>query len=393
MAPSSTYTDVMAWLDEQRPAMTDLLAQIVNIDSGSHDHAGVDAVGEAINAHLEERGIGTEVVARPDAAFCLTAKVEASGDEADAPFILLMGHRDTVFPKGEAERRPFRIEDGKAYGPGVADMKCGLVMNCFVAEAFHRFGGHHRSIRLLFTSDEEIGSPSSRAVIEAMARGASVVFNSEPGRVSGNIVTGRKGAWFSTLGVHGVAAHSGSAHEKGASAILALCRKIEAFLAMTDYESGRTVNVGLIEGGQSANTVPPFAKASLDIRYRSKADLPDIEAAVRMIVDHTDVENTRAEIEKPVVFPPLETTPANQALFERYRRVSAELGVEVGEEFSGGAADSGFTSALGVPTLCAVGPIGEKGHQPDEAVHLESLVPRAKAVTATILGLAEHPLD
>lgn len=388
MAPSSAHADLIDWLDGQRQAMTDLLERIVNIDSGSYDHPGVDAVGLAIKDHLEKRGISTEVIPRPDAGFCLTASVSAGKALDGQGHILLMGHRDTVFPKGEASKRPFKAEGGKAYGPGVADMKCGLVMNCFIAEAFQRFGGHDRPIRLLFTSDEEIGSPSSRTVIEAMARGASAVFNSEPGRVSGNIVTGRKGAWFTTLDVQGIAAHSGSAHEKGASAILALCRKVEALQAITDYQRGITVNVGLIQGGQSANTVPPFAKASIDIRHRSVADLPEIEAAVRAIIDRTDVEGTRADMQKPVIFPPLEQTPANKALFERYVAASAVFGFEVGEEYSGGAADSGFASALGVPTLCAIGPIGEKGHQLDEAVHLESLAPRAKAVAATIMSLA-----
>ncbi|MGI9487604.1 MAG: M20 family metallopeptidase [Geminicoccaceae bacterium] len=388
MASSSAHADMIAWLDEQQQAMTDLLERIVNIDSGSYDHAGVDAVGEAIKAHLEERGIATEVIPRPNAGFCLTASVGAADMRDGQGYFLLMGHRDTVFPKGEAAKRPFRIEGVKAYGPGVADMKCGLVMNCFIAEAFHRFGGNDRPIRLLFTSDEEIGSPSSRTVIEAMARGASAVFNSEPGRVSGNIVTGRKGAWFTSLEVHGIAAHSGAAHDKGASAIRALCRKVEALEAMTNYESGITVNVGLIEGGQSANTVPPFAKASVDIRYRSAPDLPKIEASVRAIVDRSDVEGTRAEIRPPVIFPPLEQTAADQTLFKHYVQASSTFGFEVGEEYSGGAADSGFTSALGVPTLCAVGPIGEKGHQLEEAVYLESLVPRAKAAAATILTLA-----
>ncbi len=388
MAPSSAQADVITWLEGQQQAMIDLLERIVNIDSGSYDHAGVDAVGQAIKAHLEIRGITTEVIPRPNAGFCLTAGVDAENARDGQGHILMMGHRDTVFPKGEAARRPFRIEGGKAFGPGVADMKCGLVMNCFVAEAFHRFGGHDRPIRLLFTSDEEIGSPSSRTVIEAMARGASAVFNSEPGRISGNIVTGRKGAWFTNLEAHGIAAHSGAAHEKGRSAILALCRKVEALEALTDYGSGITVNVGLIEGGQSANTVPPFAKASVDIRYRSVPDLPKIEASVRRVVDQIDVEGTRVDLQAPVIFPPFEGTPANQALFERYVAASASFGIEVGEEYSGGAADSGFTSALGIPTLCAVGPIGEKGHQLDEAVHLESLVPRAKAAAATILALA-----
>jgi glutamate carboxypeptidase len=387
MVPSTEATDVMGWLDQQQQAMIDLLERLVNIDSGSYDHDGVNAVGEAIKAHLDERGIETEIVPRPDAAFCLAARVDAADTANGAP-ILLMGHRDTVFAKGEVGRRPFRVDGKKAYGPGVADMKCGLVMNCFVAEAFHRFGGHCHPVHLLFTSDEEIGSPSSKAVIEAMARGAAFVFNSEPGRPNGNIVSGRKGAWFSTLEVHGIAAHSGAAHQHGASAIRALCRKIEALEALTDYETGITANVGLIEGGQSANTVPPFAKASIDVRYRTQADLPDIDAAVRTIAERSDVERTRAEVRKPVVFPPLEPTPANQALFERYVAASAALGLTVEGEYSGGAADSGFTSALGIPTLCAVGPIGERGHQPDEAVYIDSLVPRTKAVTATILDLA-----
>jgi glutamate carboxypeptidase len=389
MTPSAEATGVMEWLERQQMPMLDLLERIVNIDSGSYDQAGVDAVGEAIKAHLDERGIETEIIPRPDAAFCLAAKVGCEGAGQDARPVLLMGHRDTVFAKGEAARRPFRVEGRKAYGPGVADMKGGLVMNCFVAEAFHRFGGHRHPIRLLFTSDEEIGSPSSKAVIEAMARAAGVVFNAEPGRPSGNVVTGRKGAWFSHLEVHGIATHSGAAHQQGASAIRALCRKVEALEALTDYETGITANVGLIEGGQSANTVPPFAKASIDIRYRTAADLPAIDAAVRAIAERADGERTRAEVRTPVVFPPLEPTPANQALCARYVRAAAGLGLAVEGEYSGGAADSGFTSALGIPTLCAVGPIGERGHQPDEAVRIDSLVPRAKAVAATILDLAK----
>jgi glutamate carboxypeptidase len=388
MASSSDDQNLMDWLDQQQQPMLDLLEQIVNIDSNSYDPEGVDAVGDAIKAHLEARGIETEIVPRPNASFCLVAKVKVRDQADNAKPILLMGHRDTVFPKGEAGRRPFKVEAGKAYGPGVADMKCGLVMNCFVAEAFHRFGGNAHPVQALFTSDEEIGSPSSRPVIEGLARGASYVFNSEPGRPSGNIVRGRKGAWFSAINVKGIAAHSGAAHQHGASAIRALCRKIEALEQLTDYDTGITANVGLIEGGQSMNTVPPSARCSIDIRYGTKADLPGIESAVKDIVERVDVERTTAELEPPTVFLPFELTSANQALFERYQQASADLGLTVEGDYSGGAADSGFTSALGIPTICAVGPVGERGHQEDEAVYIESLVPRAKAVAATILGLA-----
>lgn len=385
----TTRDGLMAWLDDQRSAMVELLGKIVNIDSGSYDHTGVNEVGLVIKAHLEDRGMTTMIIERPDAGFCLTSTIDVGHDNPSNQHILLMGHRDTVFSKGEALKRPFRVEGDRAFGPGVADMKCGLVLNTFVAEAFHRFGGNRYPIKVLYTSDEEIGSPSSKAVIESEARMARVVFNSEPGRPSGNIVTGRKGAFFATLEIHGVAAHSGSAHDKGRSAIEALCRKVQALHALTDYDNGRTVNIGLIEGGQSANTVAPFAKATIDIRYRSKAELAEIEPLVDAIVTHVEIEGTTAAIVNRTLFPPLEQTVANDELFAHYAAAAAELGFQVTGEYSGGAADSGFTSALGVPTICAVGPIGEKGHQPDEACHLESFVPRAKAMAATILRLGD----
>jgi len=389
MASVSGHDSLMAWLDEQRPAMTELLEKIVNIDSGSYDHAGVSEVGMMIKAHLEDRGITTSVIERPNASFCLTATIDPKHQEPVNQHILLMGHRDTVFPKGEASKRPFRVEGDRAFGPGVADMKCGLVMNSFVAEAFHRFGGNRHPIKVLYTSDEEIGSPSSKQVIESEAASARAVFNSEPGRPSGNIVTGRKGALFMTLNVTGIAAHSGSAHKKGASAIEAICRKVQALHALTDYETGRTVNIGLIEGGQSANTVAPSAKATIDIRYQSKAELTEIDAFVADIVERVEIDGTVASVANLTLFPPLEQTPANDELYELYAEASSALGRPVDGEYSGGAADSGFTSALGVPTICAVGPIGEKGHQLDEAAHLETFVPRAKAVAATILRLSE----
>jgi len=390
MVLDDEHEPIMAWLDNQRPAMEALLERIVNTDSGSFDHAGVNEVGAIIKAHLEDRGIATKVIERPNAGFCLLAMIDAKHDNAGNQPILLMGHRDTVFPKGEAAKRPFSIDGDRAFGPGVADMKCGLVLNSFVAEAFHRFGGNRYPINVLYTSDEEIGSPSSRDVIEAEAANARAVFNSEPGRPSGNIVTGRKGALFMTMEVSGVAAHSGSQHDKGRSAIETLCRKVQALHALTDYEEGRTVNIGLIEGGQSANTVAPFAKGTIDIRYTSNAQLKDIEARVEEIIGRTEIDGTSARITSKTLFPPLEQTPANRELFDNYVTAAAELGLTIEGEYSGGAADSGFTSALGVPTICAVGPIGEKGHQPDEAAHLETFVARAKVMAATIIRLGDQ---
>ncbi len=377
----------LAWLADQRPAMTELLAALVNTDSGSYDQAGVDRVGDLLRHHLTTRGIASERIPCAGAGYCLSARVAAAAGVPAAPPSLLLGHRDTVFGPGEAAARPFRIEGDLAFGPGVADMKAGLVLNSFVLEAFARFGGQRHPVVALYTVDEEIASRASRPVIEAVATGARAVFNAEPGRLSGNVVTGRKGAMFLTIEVTGRAAHSGVAHAEGASAIEALARKIQALHALTDHVSGTTVNVGLIRGGQSINTVAPLAVAEVDLRFVTMAALAQLEAVVRRIVEAVELPGTTGRIVDQATFLPFEQTAANQALFEHYVACAAELGLTVAGEFTGGSADSGFTSALGVPTLCATGPLGAKAHAPDEVCRLDSLVPRAQALALAILRL------
>lgn len=373
-----------SWLAEQEGAMLALLERIVNIDSGSHDHAGVTAVAEALAAFLEREGVACEWLPQEASGHILRARVDGP---AAGP-VLLMGHCDTVFPKGEAARRPFRIEAGRAFGPGVSDMKAGLVMNAFVLAAFAREGGAPCPLLGLFTSDEEIGSPVSRPVIEATAKGCRAVLNAEPGRPSGNVCTARKGGVFLRTTIHGRAAHSGSAYAEGRSAILALAHKTVALMGLTDLEAGITVNVGKIGGGQSVNTVAPDAWAEIDLRYVKGADRDRMLAAIEAVVQRADVPDTRAELAISGEFLPLEPTPASQALFETYRRCAREIGLSVEGEFSGGCADSGFTAALGVPTLCSTGPVGGKGHTPDEYVEVATMVPRARAAARTILALA-----
>jgi glutamate carboxypeptidase len=227
MPISAREAEVLAWLDTQYQPMVELLGRLVNIDSGSFDKAGVDRTGEILRQHLEERGIACEVTEHPSAGSFLKATVPpgpGKGNGTGNQHVLLLGHRDTVFAKGTVAERPFRIEGDRAYGPGVSDMKSGLVMNAFVLEAFARTGGAAMPLVGLFTSDEEIASPASRPVIEAAAMGARAVLNAEPGRLSGSVVSGRKGAMFLTGEVPGLAAHSGGAREKGVSAIEELCR-------------------------------------------------------------------------------------------------------------------------------------------------------------------------
>src|SRR5581483_7238968 len=246
---------------------------------------------------MAAHAIPVEIARQQKHGDCLRAALPWHGPQGNAGGnILLMGHRDTVFPDGEVERRPFTIRDGVAYGPGVADMKAGLVMNCFVLAAFAKFGGAPAPLVCLFTGDEEIGSPEGRAVIETEARRARVVFNAEPGRVSGNVVTGRKGGVFSVFRIAGKAAHSGGNFTEGISAIEELARKIQSLHALTDIDRGVTLNVGLVSGGQSVNTVAPWAEGQIDLRYVQPGDKDDIMARISAIIERSFVPGTKAEL-------------------------------------------------------------------------------------------------
>ena len=392
-APESA---IIAWLATQQGAMIELLREMVDIDSGSYDKPGIDAVGGVVERFLVAHGIAVERLPQSKHGDCLRAAVPESAPATSTgnagANIVLMGHRDTVFPAGEATRRPFTIEGGIAYGPGVADMKAGLVMNCFVLAAFAKFGGSPGPLIGLFTGDEEIGSPEGRPVIEAEARRARVVFNSEPGRPTGNVVTGRKGGVFMAMRITGRAAHSGGNFQDGISAIEELAHKTIAIHALTDLPRGITLNVGLVSGGQSVNTVAPWAEGQIDLRYVTPADRDDVMARIAGIIERSAVPGTRATLKIRGEFLPMTQSPAAKRLFDLYVAGAAASGLPVQGEFAGGCADSGFTAAVGAPTICAVGPVGGKAHSPDEYLDLGSLVPRAQACVRAISGLDQAGL-
>jgi glutamate carboxypeptidase len=381
---------ILEWLRGQREAMIAALREMVDTDGGSYDKAGVDAVGAQVARFCEANGIAVQRLPQSRFGDCLRATVEggdatASGNQRQN--IVLMGHRDTVFPKGEPQRRPFTIQGDRAYGPGVADMKAGLVMNMFVLAAFRKFGGAPGPLVGLFTGDEEIGSPEGRPVIEAEGRGARVVFNSEPGRPDQGVVTGRKGGVFMAFDIEGKAAHSGGNFEEGISAIGELAAKISAIHALTDLKRGITLNVGLVTGGQSVNTVAPHAQGQIDLRYIEPADRDEIVGKIEQIVAKSFIPGTRATLSIRGEFLPLTQSPASAKVYELYEKSARDSGIAAHARFSGGCADSGFTAAVGAPTLCAVGPVGGKAHSPEEYLELDSLVPRAQALARAILRL------
>jgi glutamate carboxypeptidase len=243
-------------------------------------------------------------------------------------------------------------------------------------------------VTALFTGDEEIGSPFSRPVIEQHARAARVCFNSEPGRAPGAAVTGRKGCLFIRFEITGKAAHSGVNFEAGISAINELAHKTLALHALSEPNNGITLNVGVISGGQTVNTIAPWAKGEVDLRFITPAQRNATLAKVEEIMAKSYVPGTSARIEITGEFVPLVENAEGRALYEHYATGLRELGVgETTALFTGGCADSGFAAATGTPTICAVGPVGGRVHSPDEYLEIDTLTPRAQALALAILRL------
>jgi glutamate carboxypeptidase len=370
------------WIDSQHGAMLSLLEELVGIDSHSYYKEGVAQVFRKLESFFKTFGLTTQshFVQGVEAALSVTLNPGASLGRP----VLLMGHCDTVFPKGEVAKRPFRIEGNRAYGPGVADMKAGVVMNAFIIAALAQSGQTTTEVSALFTCDEEIGSPLSKEVIEAFARKAAFVFNGEPGRPSGNVVTGRKGGIFLEMDVQGKAAHSGANFSEGINAISEIANKIVELDKLTDIDEGLTVSVGLISGGQSVNTSAPSAKAAIDVRVKDLAQREHVMSRIQCICNKNFITGTLAKLSVIGEFKPFVPTAASQKLFELYRDTLKDIGHQADQEFSGGCADSGVTSSLGAITLCGTGPVGGKFHTPDEYTEIDSFLPRAKAVLLTI---------
>jgi len=375
----------LAWIGAQREAMLAMIGELVSIDSGSGQDAGVDAVGRRLERFFAEEGVAVEWHRGEEGGDAFSAGASLAGGVQG--HVLLMGHRDTVFPPGEATRRPFRIENGRAYGPGVADMKPGLVMNAYVLAACRRFGLAPFPVCALYTTDEEIASPRSRRIIKRAATGARAVFNAEPGRANGNVVTGRKGGTFLGLEISGRAAHAGANFADGISAIDELAYKIIALRGITDLQRGLTLNVGTVHGGQTVNTVAPSVRAQLDLRYRTQADRAEAMVRIEAIVAGATVAGTSATLAIEGEFDSFTSGPDSVRLFDHYKKAMADLGVTVNGEFSGGCADSGITSNLGIPTLCATGPVGGGYHTEKEFLEIESVVPRTQGLLLAIARL------
>jgi glutamate carboxypeptidase len=314
------------------------------------------------------------------------------GDHVRAEFdgtgrqITFLGHFDTVWSVGELERMPFREVDGRLYGPGVFDMKAGIVVSMLAVRALRELSAPPPRIVMLWTTDEEVGSGSSRRFIEEEARRSRAVLVLEPSLPGGAVKTSRKGCGDFELTVHGVSAHAGIEPGRGVNAIHELANQIERIQALQDAARGVTVNVTVVAGGTRTNVIPDHARASIDVRVPAAEDARSVEAALAGL--RPRIEGARLEITGGFGRPPLERSPHVLSLYRIARDVSTELGAQLGEGGTGGGSDGNFTAALGVPTLDGLGPQGDGAHALHEHVLVQDLPWRVALLAGVLLRLA-----
>ncbi|MGN8646984.1 M20 family metallopeptidase [Gracilibacillus sp. HCP3S3_G5_1] len=377
-----------SYLEGQYDQMLKMLEQLVNIDSCSYDKAGVDKVGAIMKQYYQAIDFVVGEVKQKKYGNHLILR--RKNVDISKPTILILTHMDTVFEKGTASERPFHINANKAYGPGVIDMKASLVSVYYAMKALLvNNNSSVDQVEILLTSDEEIGSPTSRELIEKHAQNKKYALVMEPARKNGAIVSARRGKGLYKLEVIGKAAHSGIEPEKGRSAIEELAHKIIQLYDITDEEEGIHVNVGLIEGGTSVNTISDHATAEVDVRFRTQEQAEEIKEQIATIIASTEVDGTKVKIEGGINRPPMEKTEQTEKLLRIIKRVGDELDIFIKDTETGGGSDASFTSALGIPTVDGLGPVGGRAHRESEYLELESFVPRTLLLAHVIAELAK----
>lgn len=352
--------------------MTGDLRWLVEMESPSTDKRALDRLARALASRLQGEGASVELIPADGYGDHVRAVL---GDGPDQ--ILVLCHMDTVWPLGEVERRPVRIEAGRLYGPGAFDMKAGIVQTLWAARALHRSWAklERRKVVLLYNSDEEVGSPSSRPLIEEEAKRSEFVLVLEPARPGdGGLKLWRKGVAQFTIRVTGKSSHSGSEPEEGASAVHELCHQVLQICSLADARVGTTINVGVIRGGIRANVVAAEAEAEVDVRAVTDSELERVVRGIGSLVAASP--GTTVTATGGINRPPMPLLPGTQILYEQARVLAAELGFDLPGGGTGAASDGNLTAHLGIPTLDGLGARGSGSHALHECVELDSLPER-----------------
>ncbi len=375
----------LRYFQKLQPSIVDTTRQLIEIESPSDLKQAVDRLGTVLASRFAE--LGGRVSVHPIEKFGNHLQVDFKSPGKQKP-VLLLGHMDTVYPIGTISRMPCRLAKGRLYGPGVLDMKSGIALALHVLEAMLNWNGGKlaRPVTVLLVSDEEVGSKSSRAITEALAKESSAVLVLEPAAgLKGAVKTARKGICEYTLRVTGKAAHSGLDFEKGQNAIVELAKQISTISQLVDLRRGITVNVGKISGGTRVNVVPAEAGAAIDVRVSRMRDGLEIDRKLRSLRPFN--KNCRIKLSGGMNRPPMERTIGVAALYTKASGVARQLGWKLQEAAVGGGSDGNFTAALGIATLDGLGGVGEGAHAEHESVVIAELPRRAALLSALIAGI------
>ena len=382
--PSAEAQRRLAYFTERRDKIVSTIRELVEIESPSDNKAAVDRLADAVAQKFSQ--LGGEVRIHPAKDFGNHLQVDFAGKSAKP--VLLLGHYDTVYPLGTLANMPCRIMDNKLTGPGVLDMKSGIALMLHALPALQAWhGALPRPVTVLLVSDEEVGSDSSRAITESLAKKAAVVLVLEPSYGSqGAVKTARKGVGEYLVKVTGKASHAGLDFQKGVNAILELARQIEKISSFTNLKKGLTANVGIVSGGSRTNVVPAEASAQVDVRIARMKDAAGIDKKMRSLRPFH--RKCKLEITGGINRPPMERTAGVAALYAQAVAIAHDLGWKLGEAAVGGGSDGNITAGLGIPTLDGLGGVGDGAHAPHEHILISEL-PRRAALLAGLIERAD----
>ncbi len=398
MVSADELASLQATVRDSLPSYLEDLRRFVDIDCGSYTPDGVNQIGRWTGEALA--ALGGRIEVRPDPTGRLGATVMATfeGQSNHGLRVLLIGHMDTVFEVGTAAERPFRIEDGIATGPGVTDMKGGLLSGIYALAALRDLGNGSIATlpfeRIVFIAnpDEEIGSPTSTPHIREVAADSDVCFVLECARATGEFVSARKGIADLRLDIRGRAAHAGVEPEKGRSAILAGAHLVTAIHELNGRWPGVTANVGVFKAGTRPNIVPDRASLEVDLRAVAGADLDTAIAAVEALAADPAVRDVTITVEVMAGWRPMEKLDRSARLVEQVVATAERLGFATSDASTGGASDANTTSGMGVPSIDGLGPVGGNDHAPGEYLEVDSIVPRTTLLAALLLEVARDPI-
>jgi glutamate carboxypeptidase len=363
------------------PDMLRCLRQAVEIESPSGSKANVDRMAAFFASEFKRSGGRVRVLPHPSAGAAVYA--EFWGGVRGLKPVLLLGHHDTVWDLGTIKKMPFTVRNGRAYGPGVLDMKSGLICGLWAIRALQALGVRPRGpVHFFLNPDEEVSSIAFHDTIKAQAKRARTVLVLEPAAARGALKTARKGVGEFQITVQGRAAHAGTNPGAGVNAVSELARQILRIEELADPGRGLTLNVGVIHGGTRSNVIPERAYASVDVRVSRRSDAELVERRVHSLKPiHPEA---RLEIHGGVKRPPMERAQAAN-LFRQARELGRRLGMQLDEASTGGGSDGNFTAALGIPTLDGLGGVGHGAHARHEHILIREL-PRRSALLATLLA-------